>query len=419
MRASVAGIPAGRRRLFGGWPCLVPVILLVVSAGPFPGFAAGLTNRAIWSWSDLTASRWWTNTTAVVTNLYRFQLFTPGYDPSNRYPLPGETVRIPMTLMNVGGETMSNFDLVPYLPSEWVAAWSVTVDGGVPKVFEPGDTNAFVFSPLLPGQESYLWLNITIRTGIPAGSYVYRLTNRSGDWPYQEVLTNVLAVFLQNVTVLSAHDGGHTIRVFDGTRFLGDRNVAVDIRTLAPASSLWLYYDVGKDPTGRPPDGTLTNNRRVPFTDRGGFWRAVIPADDPEIVEGVQVRFVVVVDGKVFGWAPGVPYAYGVKRYHPQPSEQEGPLILTSNVGDFTVVPVRVLWSMPSAGHVNITVYNLRGEVVRRLVNGRLEAGEHAVAWDGRNDAGREVAEGLYFVAVNAPGLRAVRKTLFVKGGGR
>ena len=46
---------------------------------------------------------------------------------------------------------------------------------------------------------------------------------------------------------------------------------------------------------------------------------------------------------------------------------------------------------------VVLEVVDVNGRVVRELVTGSLAAGEHVVAWDGRDAAGRPVASGVYF----------------------
>ncbi|MAE71216.1 MAG: hypothetical protein CME06_12215, partial [Gemmatimonadetes bacterium] len=45
---------------------------------------------------------------------------------------------------------------------------------------------------------------------------------------------------------------------------------------------------------------------------------------------------------------------------------------------------------------VELSVYELSGRRVRRLVVGRVRAGTHRVAWDGRNDAGSRVPSCVY-----------------------
>ena len=53
-------------------------------------------------------------------------------------------------------------------------------------------------------------------------------------------------------------------------------------------------------------------------------------------------------------------------------------------------------YTLPEAGDVRLTVYNVAGQLVRTLVDGCTEAGEHAALWDGTDDSGRSVASGVY-----------------------
>ena len=62
------------------------------------------------------------------------------------------------------------------------------------------------------------------------------------------------------------------------------------------------------------------------------------------------------------------------------------------------------------ATEVAIDVYDLRGTRVAGLARGPHTAGRHRATWDGRNTAGQRVAPGIYFVELNAGGIRQVRK---------
>jgi hypothetical protein len=67
-------------------------------------------------------------------------------------------------------------------------------------------------------------------------------------------------------------------------------------------------------------------------------------------------------------------------------------------------------FSLRAAGSVELAIYSVTGQRVRELVNARIGAGEHAVAWDGRDDAGRALAAGMYFVNLRADGVTTTRK---------
>ncbi|MBK8165538.1 MAG: hypothetical protein IPK64_06150 [bacterium] len=54
-------------------------------------------------------------------------------------------------------------------------------------------------------------------------------------------------------------------------------------------------------------------------------------------------------------------------------------------------------YALPRAGEVAVTIHDLQGRLVRVLVRGAQGAGEHQVAWDGRDDRGQAVPSGPYF----------------------
>jgi hypothetical protein len=62
---------------------------------------------------------------------------------------------------------------------------------------------------------------------------------------------------------------------------------------------------------------------------------------------------------------------------------------------------------LPIGGPVVAAVYDASGRRVRELVRDALPAGRRDVPWDGRSDAGRPVAAGVYFLRVVAAGARA------------
>lgn len=47
---------------------------------------------------------------------------------------------------------------------------------------------------------------------------------------------------------------------------------------------------------------------------------------------------------------------------------------------------------------LSLAVYNVRGELVKTLVNGRADRGRHEKRWDGTDEAGHAVSAGAYFV---------------------
>ena len=69
---------------------------------------------------------------------------------------------------------------------------------------------------------------------------------------------------------------------------------------------------------------------------------------------------------------------------------------------------------------VTLTIYNVRGDVVRTLMLGHQSAGVYesrgrAAYWDGRNRIGEPVASGVYFYTLTAGDFTATRKLLIAK----
>jgi len=74
-----------------------------------------------------------------------------------------------------------------------------------------------------------------------------------------------------------------------------------------------------------------------------------------------------------------------------------------------------VRFRLPSDGVVDLQLVAADGSRVRQLVAGSFAAGEHAVFWDGRDDAGRSVASGTYLLRLVAGDTRQVRKLTLVR----
>jgi len=71
--------------------------------------------------------------------------------------------------------------------------------------------------------------------------------------------------------------------------------------------------------------------------------------------------------------------------------------------------------TIPRAGDVSLKVFNVRGALVRTLVNGQMAAGTHEIVWDGKSDQGNQAASGVYFYETRAAGEVKVNKMALVK----
>jgi hypothetical protein len=74
-----------------------------------------------------------------------------------------------------------------------------------------------------------------------------------------------------------------------------------------------------------------------------------------------------------------------------------------------------IRYSIPTAGHVRLRVFDLSGREVASLVNAMQSAGSHVVNWHGTDDAGRSLASGAYFYTLESLGQQITRKMILLK----
>lgn len=70
---------------------------------------------------------------------------------------------------------------------------------------------------------------------------------------------------------------------------------------------------------------------------------------------------------------------------------------------------------MPEAAQSKVRIYNLKGQMVKELHKGYLQAGSHKFMWDSRDENQRSVASGVYFIKVDNGGESSLRKAILMK----
>ena len=92
------------------------------------------------------------------------------------------------------------------------------------------------------------------------------------------------------------------------------------------------------------------------------------------------------------------------------------PVRLGANVPNPFNPGTMIRFSLPRTLPVRLTVHDLAGREVRRLVDGEVRAaGQNAVYWDGQDKTGRPAASGGYLVKLEAGDERSLRKILLLK----
>lgn len=76
----------------------------------------------------------------------------------------------------------------------------------------------------------------------------------------------------------------------------------------------------------------------------------------------------------------------------------------------------KIAFSIPDDIKVNLTIYNIKGQKVKTIVDTKLEKGIHEVIWNGRNEHNKPVASGVYFYKLRVNGRDySIKKCLMLK----
>jgi hypothetical protein len=143
------------------------------------------------------------------------------------------------------------------------------------------------------------------------------------------------------------------------------------------SSSYLLDYSTGQTAVGL--------SQGTSHIESGGFW-SWSPWGE---VVGVEDE----------AWSDPLPDRFELSQNYPNPFNPE----------------TRIRYRLPQTAHVDLSVYNVMGQVVCRLVDRQQAAGEHVIIWNGRDEAGRPAASGIYFYRLVSGEFHQTRKMLLLK----
>jgi hypothetical protein len=94
-----------------------------------------------------------------------------------------------------------------------------------------------------------------------------------------------------------------------------------------------------------------------------------------------------------------VPMAYDLMQNYPNPFNP------STSIG----------FTLPEAGYVTVSVYDMTGRLVNTLVEGNLDEGVHMVDWDGMDSSGALVSAGVYIYALESSDTMMTKKMILMK----
>jgi flagellar hook assembly protein FlgD len=72
-------------------------------------------------------------------------------------------------------------------------------------------------------------------------------------------------------------------------------------------------------------------------------------------------------------------------------------------------------YDLPEDALVNITIYDMRGRQVKKLINISQTAGYKSIHWNATNDKNCPVSTGLYLYTIQAGEFRETKKMVLLK----
>ncbi len=75
----------------------------------------------------------------------------------------------------------------------------------------------------------------------------------------------------------------------------------------------------------------------------------------------------------------------------------------------------KISFNLAKKSKVCISIYNIKGQKVRRLLDQEYEPGSHSIVFDGKDDQGEGIASGIYFVRAENNDQRVMKKIMMIK----
>ena len=100
---------------------------------------------------------------------------------------------------------------------------------------------------------------------------------------------------------------------------------------------------------------------------------------------------------------PSLPKAYALSQNSPNPFNPS------------TTISYEVKADGAAVQQVSLNVYNIRGQLVRTLVNDQKTAGRYTIQWNGQDNNGSQLSSGVYFYRMQTGDFQQTRKMVLLK----
>jgi hypothetical protein len=74
-----------------------------------------------------------------------------------------------------------------------------------------------------------------------------------------------------------------------------------------------------------------------------------------------------------------------------------------------------ISYQLSADSEVELSIYNIKGQLVKTLVDEVLPAGKHSMIWNSRDSNGNRVGSGIYFYKLKAGDFQKIKKMILIK----
>ena len=220
----------------------------------------------------------------------------------------------------------------------------------------------------MPGSPS---VTVTMAVADAAGR---QSATGSAVWP------SVNMPYLMCAQVFEAHLTQGVAQTMTVTRFLGESDL--ELLVYPPSTTIASRIDATWISTARAGDDEYDDLVFTPPA-TGTYLLVVARVDASDVDHAAGYRLDLAPMGSV-----DAPVAFAEIALAAAPSPASGPM--------------RLSFALARPERVALTIFDLGGRIVRRVIDESLPAGPHARSWDGADDRGRALPSGRYFARLTA-----------------
>lgn len=91
------------------------------------------------------------------------------------------------------------------------------------------------------------------------------------------------------------------------------------------------------------------------------------------------------------------------------------PVIRLSNSPNPFFINTDISYELSRNEKIEISIYNMKGQRIKTVIDGEFDKGKHNVVWDGKDNKGISVSSGVYFYKLKTPNKSIIKKCLLLK----